>query len=343
MLRRAFLLMSATSTLFVKARPVVAGETAREFYSGARIRWIVPYRPGGGYDQYSRLIAPFFEKYSGARVEILNMPGAGGMKGAVEIFKCPPDGLHIGIMNGSALVGNALAGTEGADYDVTGYSYIGRISSEERVLVVSSSSGLRSFEDIRDAREPVVVGATGRGGATYVDAVVSAQVFGFRQQIIDGFDSSADVRLAMLRGDVAAMWGSLGSAAEGIEAGEFVPVLRTGGGADPLLDGVPSVMDFAEGFEFETAALLAAWLALGDVGRPLAAPPGVPEDRLTFLREVLRQAMADPEFTALSGSVARELDYLGGEEMLAEVRRALDIDPGAREVLAAAITGNGAN
>jgi tripartite-type tricarboxylate transporter receptor subunit TctC len=341
MLRRAFLLMSSASALM--ARQAAAGETAGEFYSGARIRWIVPYRPGGGYDQYSRLIAPFFERYSGARVEIVNLPGAGGLKGAVEVYKSPATGLHIGIMNGSALVGNAIAGTAGADYDVTSYSYIGRISSEERVLVASSASGLQSFDGIRNATAPAVIGATGRGGSTYIDAVISARAFGYGQKLIDGFDSSADVRLAMLRGDVDAMWGSLGSAAEGIAAGEFVPVLRTGGATDPLLDGVPAVTDFAEDFDTETAALVAAWLALGGVGRPLAAPPGVPEDRLAFLREALRQAMADPEFAARSGSVARELDYLGGEEMLAEVRRALDVDAAAREVLVAAITGSEAD
>jgi hypothetical protein len=146
----------------------------------------------------------------------------------------------------------------------------------------------------------------------------------------------------MLRGDVAAMWGSLGSAVDGIAAGEFIPVLRSGGGPDPLLDGVPSVTDLGEGFDDETAALVEAWLALCNLGRPLVAPPGVPDDRLAFLRDALRQAMNDPELVAQSGSAARELDYLGGEEMLAQVRRALDIDAGARAVLVAAITGSDA-
>ena len=49
----------------------------------------------GGYDEYTRVILPYFEKYSGARVDIINMPGSGGMKGAVEIFNSPADGnLH---------------------------------------------------------------------------------------------------------------------------------------------------------------------------------------------------------------------------------------------------------
>jgi tripartite-type tricarboxylate transporter receptor subunit TctC len=338
MKRRAFAMLSVLSLL---ATPTggVAAETAAAFYDGAKIRWIVPYRPGGGYDQYTRLIAPYFEKYTGARVEIVNMPGAGGLKGAVETFRSPSDGLHIGILNGSGLVANAIAGSEGAAYDVTTFSYIGRISAEERVFVVSDISGLRTFADIRGAAAPVVIGATGQGGSSYLDSLLSAQALGYGQRLIAGFDSSADVRLALLRGDVAGMWGTVGSAADGIAAGEFHAVLRTGTAPDPLLEGVPSVTDFAGELDAGANALVEAWLALADVGRPLAGPPGIPEDRLAFLREALRAAMSDPEFVAQSGAVARELSYLPGEALLAEVRSALEVEGAAREALAAAITG----
>ena len=64
-------------------------------------RWtapVVPYDPGGGYDEYSRILAPYLEKYTGARVDIVNMPGSGGMRGAVEIFNSPSDGTYIGII-----------------------------------------------------------------------------------------------------------------------------------------------------------------------------------------------------------------------------------------------------
>jgi tripartite-type tricarboxylate transporter receptor subunit TctC len=333
--------LTMLAALYLIPIPAAAddGAAAQAFYDGAKIRWIVPYRPGGGYDQYTRLIAPYFEAYTGARVEIVNMPGAGGTKGAVETFRSPPDGLHIGILNGSALVANAIAGTEGADYDVTAFSYIGRISAEERVLVVSDLSGLRTLADIREAAAPVVIGATGQGGSSYLDSLLSAQALGYEQRLIAGFDSSADVRLALLRGDVAGMWGTVGSAADGITAGEFHAVLRTGTAPDPLLEGVPSVTEYAGEMDAGATALVAAWLALADVGRPLAGPPGIPEDRLAFLREALRAAMSDPEFVAQSGAVARELSYLPGEALLDEVRRALEVEGAAREALVAAITG----
>lgn len=115
------ILLAGPSALPVSV-PVSAEETAAPFHEGAENSGIVPYRPGGGYDQYSRLIVPLVEGYSGAPAEIVNMPGAGGMKAEVELFRSAPDGLHVGILNVSALAGNALAGTEGATYDVSAYS-----------------------------------------------------------------------------------------------------------------------------------------------------------------------------------------------------------------------------
>ena len=38
------------------------------------------------------------------------------------------------------------------------------------------------------------------------------ELFKVDQKVVHGFDSSGDIRTAMLRGDVDAMWGSIGSA-----------------------------------------------------------------------------------------------------------------------------------
>lgn len=89
-----------------------AAEDAKEFYKDESIRWVVPYKPGGGYDEYTRLLAPYLAKYTGAKIEIINMPGAGGMKGANEIYNSPNDGKTVGIINGSAMVTNELAERE---------------------------------------------------------------------------------------------------------------------------------------------------------------------------------------------------------------------------------------
>jgi tripartite-type tricarboxylate transporter receptor subunit TctC len=320
---------------------IAQAQTAEEFYDGESIRWIIPYSPGGGYDEYTRALAPYFEKYSGARVDVVNLPGAGGMKGAVEIFNSPADGLTIGIINGSAMVTNQLAGIEGADYKVGEYSYLGRIVADRRVLVAAANSGIESFEDLQSDGETVVIGATGLGGSTYVDAVIIGDVFGMDQNVVHGFDSSGDIRTAMLRGDVDGMWGSIGSAIEGVDAGDHTIILhgeREGGGR---LEGIPSVWDLAAASENpeRATAIIEAWDALSSVGRPVAGPPGIPEDRLDFLQQAFEQAMNDPEFIADAEAAKRDISFASGDDMVGIARAATELPEDINALFVAAING----
>jgi tripartite-type tricarboxylate transporter receptor subunit TctC len=331
----------ASATLVLVPVTAAQAQDAAEFYKDNVIQWIVPYNPGGGYDEYSRSIAPYLEKYTGARVDIVNQPGAGGMKGANEIFNAPADGLTIGIINGSAMVTNQLSEIEGATYRIGQYSYLGRVVADLRVLVVGTQTPFMSFEDMQNAGEDIVVGATGLGGSTYVDAVITGPAFGVPQKIVHGFDNSSDIRQAMLRGDVQAMWGSLGSALQGVQDGDHRIVVQSDRVRSPLAPDVPSIFEFIDGREnaAEIGPIMDAWDALNAVGRPVAGPPGIPEDRLAFLRDAFRQALEDPEFVQMMTEAERELAYLSGEDMLNVAKAATELTPEVQEVIVKAIRG----
>ncbi len=340
-MRRTFLKSAVAAAALAAIGSVASAQDAAEFYKDKVIKWIVPYDPGGGYDEYSRVLAPYFEKYTGARVDIVNMPGSGGMKGAVEIFKSPSDGLTVGIINGSAMVTNQLAEIEGATYKVGDYNYLGRIVADQRVLVASQLSGIETFDDVRNNGKAEVVGATGLGGSTYVDAVITGDVLEIDQRVVHGFDRSGDIRTAMLRGDVQMMWGSLGSALDGIGNGELKIILHGEKNPKGMLVGVPSIYDVASGMENgeRRVKILESWEALSAVGRPVAAPPGVPEDRLAFLRNAFAEAMNDPEFVAASAEAKRDLSYASGEEMSTIAKAATELDDDIKEKFVKAIRG----
>lgn len=339
-MRREFLKGLAALMLLGTSAAPLSAQSAEEFYSGEAIRWIVPYKPGGGYDEYARLLAPYFSKYTGAKVEIVNMPGAGGMKGANEIYNSPADGLTIGIINGSAMVTNELAEIEGARYNVADYSYLGRVAADNRVLVTGPNSGLESFDDILKKDKTVILGATGLGGSTYVDGVVIDEVFGLDQKMVHGFNSSTDVRQALLRGDIHGMWGSLGSALSGHANGDHKIILQSGSGDIPGVGPVPSVFDYVSGSDNPLAEeLMVAWDALNAVGRPLAGPPGIPADRLAFLQDAFEKSMTDPEFVEKAVTSERELSFASGAQMAKVAKSATDMSPDVRKVMIAAIRG----
>lgn len=341
-MRRDFLKTAAAAGILALGSAGGAfAQSAAEFYKDNVIKWIVPYDPGGGYDEYSRTLAPYFEKYTGARVDIVNMPGSGGMKGAVEIFNSPNDGTYIGIINGSAMVTNQLAEIEGANYKVGDYTYLGRMVSDPRVFVAAANSGIDDFNDMQGDGETAVVGATGLGGSTYVDAVIIGDVFGIDQKVVHGFDRSGDIRTAMLRGDVDAMWGSLGSALKGIEAGEHKVILHAEKETRPEFGGAPSIFEVAATLPNAERAqkILRSWEALNAVGRPVAGPPGIPEDRLAFLREAFQKAMTDAQFVAESAEAGRDLLYASGEEMADIAKTATELEPDIKELFVRAIRG----
>ncbi len=314
---------------------------AASFYKGKKVRWIVPYSPGGGYDEYARLLSPYLRKYTGARFDILNLPGAGGMRGANELFDSPRDGLTIGLINGSALVTNELAGVRGAIYRIGEFEFLGRVVADTHVLVVSESSGYDSFEQILNAEDEVKIGATGLGGSTYVDAIIIKEAFDLNLNIIHGFDSSSVIRQSMLRGNIAGSWGSWGSAIDAVDDGRHIVVLQSGMQRDAELPDVPTVFEMTEksADPVRTKAILTAWESLNAVGRPVAAPPGTPGDRVSLLRTAFEKAMHDPAFINDVKQAGRALSYASGEEMTEIVERATTFPNDIEQLFVKAITG----
>ena len=70
---------------------------AMNFSLDKTVTYIVATSPGGGYDTYARLIARYMEKHlDGVEIRIRNVPGAGNIVGANQLFVAKPDGLTIG-------------------------------------------------------------------------------------------------------------------------------------------------------------------------------------------------------------------------------------------------------
>ena len=67
------------------------------------------------------------------------------------------------------------------------------------------------------------------------------------------------------------------------------------------------------------------------MGRPLAAPPGIPPDRLEALRNAFGATMADAQFMRAAESVDVDIDPISGDQMLAILKRLYGMAPGLIE------------
>ncbi|MGZ3295212.1 MAG: tripartite tricarboxylate transporter substrate-binding protein, partial [Xanthobacteraceae bacterium] len=86
----------------VSVSPGQAQEAEKAFYAGKTVRMIVGSGTGGGYDIFSRLIAPYLAKTLGTTVIVENQPGAGGLIALNRLYVAPPDGLQISLSNGTS-------------------------------------------------------------------------------------------------------------------------------------------------------------------------------------------------------------------------------------------------
>ncbi|OLS99725.1 hypothetical protein BJF90_38360 [Pseudonocardia sp. CNS-004] len=157
---------------------------------GQTVSLVVPYEPGGGYDSYARLLAPYLEGETGATVAVQNQPGAGGLLALNNLLTESPDGTTIAIMNGVGAGGSSLAGADGAQFGLADFTYIGRVVSEPPLIVTSASGPYQTFDAVR-AAQGFRWGSTGPGAEDYVTASLLNAVFGVDAQIVTGFPAPA--------------------------------------------------------------------------------------------------------------------------------------------------------
>ena len=81
----------------------------------------------------------------------------------------------------------------------------------------------------------------------------------------------------------------------------------------PDLPNVPAALDLVT--DGENRQVLELILIRQEPGRPFAAPPGVPADRVAALRRAFEDTLKDPEFVAEAEKLQLEIEPLTGAQI----------------------------
>lgn len=291
---RCIIGLIATLWICLTVPPASAAESAEQFYQGKTITYIVATAPGGGYDTYARLLARYMNKYlPHSRIIVKNIPGAGHVIGANELYASPPDGLTIGTFN-TGLIYLQLLGEAGVRFDLAKMSWLGKSASDPRVLVLSKKSGVTSVQQLFDrARRPINLFAAGVGSAGYIDTRLAVAALHLNVRLIPGYNGSEGT-LGMLRGETQGTIGSESSYMQFVDNGNGYYALQIGGSTVRGSDGRPIPQADQLTHDQSAERVLAMIAAEGDIARLTAGPPGIPADRLALLRAVYLRALADP-------------------------------------------------
>ncbi|MBI4524125.1 MAG: hypothetical protein HY695_09980 [Deltaproteobacteria bacterium] len=317
--------------------------TANNFYEGKTIRFIVGFAAGGGYDTYTRAIARHISKHipGNPTTVVENMDGAGSLIAANYLYKnTEPDGLTVGIFNSAMVLRQAL-GDRSVRFDARKLGWIGTPSVGLPTCAVMGFTGLKTLEDVINAKKPLRMGST-RAGATTDDLPkILNLTLGTKFEVISGYKGTARIRLAMQKREVdGACWGWESMRTTGramLDASgddRLIPFITHGKSADPEVKDLPRLKDVIRARSGEDGlAILNAWLPQYEFQRPFSVPPGTPKERLALLRKAFKATLQDPEFLAEAKDSKLLITYVPGDEIEKDVAQILATPEKAKENL----------
>jgi tripartite-type tricarboxylate transporter receptor subunit TctC len=297
---------------------------AADFYEGKVVTIVVGFTPGGTYDQMARLYARHMPRFLPGKPTIIvqNMPGAGSLVATTHLANnAARDGTVLGVVGGGT-VWESLLGNPQARYDPKAFNWIGGKSRDNITCLVWHTSPIRNIADAM-TRE-VIVGATGPGSRTMTFPKALNEIAGTKFKIVSGYPGGNEITMALEKGEVGGYCGwALGSlkqrAPQWYDEKKVRFLVQFATARDKDLQDVPLAVDLAKTqadrdiMEFLTSDAVLAWTLL--------APPGVPAERVTLLRDAFEAMLRDPAALTEADREKLEIDPVPGSELQALVEK----------------------
>jgi len=293
------------------AAALAAGGAHAAWPADQPINMIIAYAPGGGTDIIARNIIPFMEKYlgDGAKINVINRPGAGGDIGFGAIAAAQPDGYTIGFINTPPVVSIPIE--RKVAWNWQGYDLLGNVVDDPGTFCVHNESPLKSLADLaafaKANPKVVTVGSTGVGSDDHL-AMLFFEKSAAVQMTHVPFKGSADTRTAIIGKHITVAAINVGEALQYLKGGSPIRCLGQMTAARlPMASDWPTFRE--QGFAFEMASL-----------RGIAAPKGLPAAVRARLAVAIEKAVADPAFKVAAERAFAPIRYLGPSAYEAELR-----------------------
>jgi tripartite-type tricarboxylate transporter receptor subunit TctC len=318
--KRSLLLVVVVASILSLTTVLYGASSDLEFFKGKTITYIVSTKPGGGYDTYGRVICKHMQKYiPGATIIVKNVPGAGNIIGANEIFFARPDGLTMGTFN-TGLIYAQIIGQEGIKFDLAKYSWIGKASSDPRLLIVSIKSPYKTLKDVIESKEPLKMSTAGVGTLNHNETLIVAEALKANLKPIPGYMGRED-EMAMMRGEVTGTMGSYSGLVGFIKSKECRVLLQLAAKKHKDLPDVPLASELK--ISESGSKLMSLVVGNSELGRFTAAAPNLPPGRLEVLRNAYKSALTDPELLKEAQKVGLDITPAFGEDVAKMVKEAI--------------------
>ncbi len=262
---------------------------AQSAYPNKPLKLIVGFAPGGSTDIVARIVAQRLGERLGQTVIVENKAGAGGTIGADATAKAAPDGytLTLGTTSTHAIAAGAYSKLP---YDpVADFTQISLVAITPYLLVVNpqvKASTLSEFVALAKAQPGKLnYASAGNGTATHLAMEMLKDAAGIDLVHVP-YKGNAPADLAIVAGDVQAVFGSMPALLQNTKAGKVRPIAVGTASRSPALPDVPTVAE--QGYPGFEAAL---WLGI-------MAPANLPKPIAERLHAEIAAIVATPEFKA---------------------------------------------
>ncbi|MGE5854202.1 MAG: Bug family tripartite tricarboxylate transporter substrate binding protein [Deltaproteobacteria bacterium] len=296
------------------------------FYQGKTIRMIVGFQAGDNHDIWMRFYARFLGKQIPGNPDFVvqNMPGAGGMIAANNIYNLTkPDGLTLATVGGALFMAQ-LTGRKEVQFDWPKFSWIMTPERGGHLLFMRTDTPFKNLDDLRQTNDPPRCSATGVGSTGYDIPRLLEETFGFKFRVISGYPGGAEQDLAMERNEVQCraitIDGFFGREPfrTWLKNGFVRVVLQSEKTRNPKLPNVPTIFELMDQYKVSETKrrLINSYLGIWGFGsRPILSTPGVPADRLKILRDAFMRMFKDPEVLDEIKKRGWEAEPVPGDEL----------------------------
>jgi tripartite-type tricarboxylate transporter receptor subunit TctC len=251
-------------------------------YPTRAARVIVPFPPGGAADITARLIAQSLSEHLGQAFVIENKPGAGSNLGTETVVSAAPDGYTLLLVN----AGNAINATL---YQHLNFDFIrdiepvcSTVQAPHVMFVTPSFPASTVAEFIAYAKAnpgKLDFASAGAGSANHISAEMFKMMTGIDMVHVP-FNGGAPAVLALVSGQVQAMFADTLTASEQLKAGTIRAIGVATLQRSPVLPDVPPISDTMPGF------YASSWWGIG-------VPRGTSGDIVKKLNTETNAALAD--------------------------------------------------
>lgn len=340
--RQAVCLGVAFGVMAVIGSSGVQAQSVEEFYKNKQYKVLVGSTPGGGNDLFARMFAKHYGKHvpGNPTWTVINMPGAGGILVTQQIYSLQPkDGSVIAAVQRGIPLEPLLSGKD-LKYDSQKMKWLGSLNKETNLIIAWHTAQVKNADDLMNKKLEFIAGAAGGGADSLTYPRLLNKTLGTRFKVVTGYAGGEEQSLAMERreidGRASVPWTTVrANHGDWLRDKKINIIVQMALHRDPDLPDLPNVLEYVK--DPKDRQVFELLFARQETGRPYAAPPEIPADRLAALRKAFVAVANDKEFIQDMEQRGGSVELLTAEEMEPLITRLYqtpqDVVLAAREIL----------